>query len=204
MFQEQVLPAHSLGLLRELSPLLAPQGFYLAGGTALALRLGHRVSVDLDFFTPNLFDPQKVLRLIEQRCEETATIVQESRASICLVLRETKVELLHYPYPQLESHDLEDGIILSSLLDNSAMKLSALTGRGSKKDFVDLAALLKSTPLLTLLSWHQRKFPNTEMFSVLKGLSWFQDAEEEPDPQFLNGQTWEQTKKEILNALKMI
>ena len=204
MFQEQVLPAHSLGLLRQLSPLLAQQGFYLAGGTALALRLGHRISVDLDFFTPGIFDPEALLSFIEERCGEKSIILQQSRASICVFLRETKVELLHYPYPQLESHDLEDGILLSSLPDNSAMKLSAFTGRGSKKDFVDLAALLEITPLETILSSHQKKFPNTEIFTVMKSLSWFQDAEEEPDPQFLKGKTWEQTKEEVLHALETV
>ncbi len=179
-----VIPRHTLDLLKVISEPLADSGFYLAGGTALALRLGHRVSVDLDFFTSLEFDPEAELSKLEEIVGEGALILQRTKGSACLTLQKTKVELPGYRYSLLSPVELHEGVALASLPDNVAMKLSALVGRGSKKDFVDIAALLKRHSLEEMLGWFSRKFPNAETFMVLKSLAWFDDAEEEPDPVF--------------------
>lgn len=201
MLHTNVVPSHTLELLKAVSAPLADSGFYLAGGTALALRLGHRVSVDLDFFAASEFDPDVELSKLEAIAGEKAFVLNRTKGSICLTLQETKVELLRYRYPLLEPLEQHEGVFLASLPDNLAMKLSALVGRGSKKDFVDIAASLDRVSLDEMLGWFSRKFPNAETFMVLKSLAWFGDAEEEPDPRFLDGQTWDAVKARVLAEL---
>ena len=104
----------------------------------------------------------------------------------------------------LEPLESQSGIPLCSLADNTAMKLSAIMARGAKKDFADLAALLSSVPLAQMLDWFGQKFPNVEPFALLKSLTWFEDAENEPDPEFLDGQSWENVKSEIIAATKAL
>jgi len=115
---------------------------------------------------------------------------------------DTKVEALEYRYRMLEPVEDFDGVHLCSLADNAAMKLSALISRGSKKDMVDIAATLKEVSLDQLLEWVVEKFPNSEPFMAIKSLTWFGDTEEEPDPVFLNDQTWQGVKSEILSAVR--
>jgi predicted nucleotidyltransferase component of viral defense system len=201
MLQEQVIPEHSLVLLREISPVLADEGFYLAGGTALALRLGHRVSVDLDFFRKEAFDPSEILSLLKGIAGDELRIVQQTGGSLCLFMKETKVEVFHYSDSLLSPVEVIDGVTLSSMRDNVAMKLSAVMNRGTQKDFVDVASLLDEYSLEVMLAWFTEKYPQSEILMVLKSLSWFNDAEAEPDPAFLKGQDWEGVKIKILREL---
>ena len=101
MLQEQAVPERTLGLLKELSPQLAEHGFYLAGGTALALRLGHRLSIDLDFFSAEPFGPEALLKIIEGIADTTPSVLAQTKGSLSLVIDETKVEFLHYEHPLL-------------------------------------------------------------------------------------------------------
>ncbi|MDA1006242.1 MAG: hypothetical protein O3A87_07135 [Verrucomicrobia bacterium] len=117
------------------------------------------------------------------------------------MIEETKIELLHYPYPLLSPLETQGGITLASLPDNVSMKLSALAGRGSKKDFTDIAAVLQQIDLETMLSWYQQKFPNSEVFMLMKSLTWFEDAEQEPDPLFLQKQSWPEIKTRVIASL---
>ena len=94
-----------------------------------------------------------------------------------------------------------DGVVLASLEDIGAMKLSAVSNRGAKKDFIDIAALLEEGSLGDLLAAHGRKFPQTDLFTVVKSIAWFKDAdaepEPEPEPKLLQGQSWESVKSAI-------
>ncbi len=204
MLHPEALPHHTLALLKTISSFLGEQGFYLAGGTALSLRLGHRVSVDLDFFSPRPFTPENIKKPIELACGHKGIITQKTQGSICLVLNESKVELLHYPYPLISSLETLNGIPFCSLADNGAMKLSALTNRGSKKDFFDVAKMLETHPLETWLNHHKIKFPHTDVFTVIKSLTWFEDAETEPDPVVLQRQSWPMVKKRICEAVSIL
>ena len=202
MLQDQSVPSHTLELLKLISPRLSELGFHLAGGTALALRLGHRISVDLDFFKSGEFSPLEVMEEVEALTRASSKMIQQSEYSVAFIHQDTKVELLRYDYPLLEPIDHLDGVSLVSLADKAAMKLSALAGRGSKKDFVDLAALLEEVDLEQLLSWYEQKFPQSESFVVMKSLTWFEDADAEPDPVFLKGQSWSEVKKTVLDAIR--
>ncbi len=93
---------------------------------------------------------------------------------------------------------------LASLADNGAMKLSALTNRGSKKDFYDIFRLLDVEPLNYWLGKFQDKYPNTDIFMVLKSLTWFDDADAEPEPLLLDGQTWSSVKSKLTSAVAQL
>lgn len=202
MLHEQAVPRHTLELLRQIGTPLAEVGFYLAGGTALALRLGHRISVDLDFFHPDGFDPPRAITLLEAVTGERPTVLQQTAGSVAMMLCETKVEILEYCYPMLEPVEDHGGIPLCALADNTAMKLSAIMSRGAKKDFVDLSALLGTASLQQMLEWFGRKFPTVEPFALLKSLTWFEDAEQEPDPEFLDDQSWQDVQSKIVAAAR--
>lgn len=204
MLHEQAVPRHTLELLKQIGPALGENGFYLAGGTALALRLGHRLSVDLDFFHPDGFKPPRVVEQLEAITGEPPNVIQQTDGSVGTMVLNTKVEVLEYRYLMLEPIEHQGGIPLSSLPDNAAMKLSAIMARGAKKDFADLSALLGVVPLPEMLEWFEKKFPNIEIFALLKSLTWFEDAENEPDPEFLQCQKWEDIKAEIIAAAKAI
>jgi len=201
MLHTEVLPDHSLELLRKLSPAVAEIGFHLAGGTALALQLGHRISIDCDFFSEAVFDPTMTISLLASLVSSPPKVIQQTTGSICVLAEQTKVELFHYPYPVLADPMVEDGISLVSLPDLAAMKLSAIANRGARKDFIDIAALLEEYSLKELLGFHEKKFPQTDLLTVVKSLTWFDEAEAEPDPKFLHQQTWESVKSTILGAV---
>ena len=203
MLQKQTVPEHSLELLKKISPQLSEQGFYLAGGTALALRFGHRISVDLDFFKSEKFDVFKLSEFIKESFPDYE-LINETKGSLSVIAVDTKVEFLRYNYPLLESVEQIEGIPFSSLPDNAAMKLSALMNRGSKKDFFDVAELINHLTLEELFDYFFRKFPNVDQFALVKSLTWFEDAEENPEPKMLNGQTWDQVKDNILKAVSSI
>lgn len=205
MLQATTLPKSSLELLKKLSPAFSKQGFYLAGGTALALRFGHRISVDLDFFTEQSFDPDSLLVLIEEMGGVGEVhIFQKTKGSLCLTVAETKIECFYYPYALLKPTEDVDGVTLASVIDNGVMKLSALTNRGSKKDFCDISIMLGVHSLSEWIGYYHKKFPQSDVFMLTKSLTWFDDAEEEPDPQFLNGQTWNEVKTRVSDAVAQL
>ena len=201
MLQTATLPEHSLELLKRLSPVLEKGGFYLAGGTALALRLGHRISVDLDFFSSASFDPDQLLLKLQALGKAPIHVFQKTEGSLCIQMQQTKVEIFHYPYPQLKPVESIEGVTLASLIDNGVMKFSALVNRGTKKDFSDMAALLKIHQLPDWISYYQEKFPHSDTFMLTKSLVWFDDAEHDPDPKMLNHQTWSDVKFSISKAV---
>ncbi|NOY00171.1 MAG: nucleotidyl transferase AbiEii/AbiGii toxin family protein [Verrucomicrobia bacterium] len=201
MLHPEVLPDHSLALLKNLSSQLEKSGFYLAGGTALALRLGHRVSIDLDFFSEQPFDSAEMLTRLEAASRSELVISQQTSGSLCATVDGTKVEFFHYPYPLLVDVETLEGVRFCSLADNGAMKMSAMTNRGSKKDFIDMVALLEIDPLGIWLDHFGNKYPRTDIFTVIKSLTWFEEAEMEPDPTLLHQQTWELVKRKITDAV---
>ena len=201
MFHYQTVPTNTLELLKLISPRLSELGFHLADGTALAFRLGHRVSVDLDFFNNDQFSGSQIVGEIDTPSNCPSKVTNQTEGSVALVNQETKLEFLSYDYQRLGSIDQIDGVSLLSLADNAVMKLSAIVGRGAKKDFADIASLLTTIDLSQMPDWNCRKYPNSDSFVVMKSLTGFEDAEAEPDPIFLNQQSWAEIKQTILSAV---
>lgn len=190
-----------LDVLKEFQGKLAVNDFALAGGTSLALRLGHRISVDLDYFTESDFDP---LTLAHNLSVGPECITGQAKRTLQLRIHQVKVEFLKHSYRQIAPHDSIETIRMWSLPDVAAMKLNAIANRGSKKDFYDIVALLDQYPLETMLSFYKEKYNPASLLMVIRSLSWFDDADQEPDPVILNGQTWSLIKEKISSAIRAL
>jgi predicted nucleotidyltransferase component of viral defense system len=181
--------------LRDLHNVPILKSFYLAGGTGLALRLGHRLSADLDFFVGEDFNEDYVLQKL-QHLDGFATIAKEPGtiyANIC----KTKVSFIAYAYPILFPFQLFLGVNVADSRDIGCMKISAIASRGTKRDFIDLYRLAQEYDLKQLLGWFKTKFSQTNysMPHILKSLSYFEEAEQDPMPHMLIPLSWEDVKQ---------
>jgi len=155
--------------------------FYLAGGTALALHLGHRDSVDLDLFTESHIDTQKLFEVARDVLAGHSLIkVQEEKDTLSIVLDgRIKISFFSYPYPLLKEPVTEEHLRVASIEDIACMKLSAITGRASNKDYIDLYYILQDMPLMTLFGYVKQKLPSLDINLVLKSMVYFDDIEHE-------------------------
>lgn len=175
--------------------------FYLAGDTALALQLGHRISVDLDFFSKNAFS---VSLLVEKlNILGNLRIEDQSENTFNGSLDGVKISFFYYPYPLLFPTKEYDGIAIADERDIAAMKIQAISGRGSKKDFVDFFVLLKKYSIQELLDFFYRKYEkfNYNRLHMLKSLSYFYDADMNPEPEYIHKISWSEVKKSIKNVV---
>jgi Nucleotidyl transferase AbiEii toxin, Type IV TA system len=169
--------------------------FYLAGGTALALRLGHRVSVDLDLFSQSEFhEGDLILRL---RNLGKLEVFQKAPQSVTGTLDSVKVSFLGYNYPLLNNGDTWEGITVASLEDIACMKLDALASRGTKRDFIDVFFIAKKIPFPHLIRLFEKKYSGVRfnLLHLKKSLIYFEDAESETMPNMLVPTTWLDVKK---------
>lgn len=195
MFPETLYPKTAQVLKRlQGQPFL--DGFYLAGGTALALQLGHRKSIDLDFFTSNFPKQQLLLNALEPYKPQ---IIQEAPGTIDTIIDTVKVTFLSYPYRVLEEGSVFDNVPLASIIDIACMKLSAISSRGAKKDFVDMYFILKRISLNELLIRFSAKFARIQYNDVhiMKSLTYFVDADADPDPDMLHPISWQEVKSSL-------
>jgi hypothetical protein len=192
-------PGNMSGVLRQLSRPLADLDFYLAGGTALALIEGHRVSVDLDLFSGGFEDPEALLPVIESTFPEAVTTLVGPR-TLYLDISGTSVSLMGYTYPLIAPLlEPEPGLVpLASREDIAAMKLAAIASRGSRKDFVDLWWLVsRRWSLEQCLELFERKFESRDIGHVIRALTYFDDAELEPPLRYLVEIDWETVKRDL-------
>ena len=168
----------------------------LVGGTALALQLGHRKSVDLDFF--GSIDAS--LQEIALELSEFASVspLSESKMMRFLIVDGVKVDIVNYPYLWIDKPVIEDGITLAGIKDIAAMKLSAITNRGTRKDFVDFYFLLKLFSFDELINFYVQKYSDAQLFTTLKSLTYFNDAEQDPMPLMISSLNWEDVKSLIV------
>jgi hypothetical protein len=197
-------PAVPLNLLRVLTNLqekTSVSGFALTGRTSLALRLGHRLSVDLHFFTSSHFEP--ATRATQLGIGPEA-ITGQAAGTLQLRIDNVKVEFLKHSYPQLAEFDLIQGLRLWSLEDVAAMKLNAISNRGSKKDFYDVAALLDHFPLAAMIRLYKAKYRPASLMMVIRSLAWFDDADTEPDPISFCDTSWTLVMEKVSTAIRSL
>ncbi len=175
--------------------------FALAGGTNLSLRYGHRLSIDLDLFTNQSFSEAEVFDKLVIRFPGIIK-TDEGKNTLSLMIDEVKVDLLAHRYPLLVDFTEETGIRLWSVNDVIAMKLGAVSGRGAKKDFWDIAELLNHFTLEQMLQLFNAKYTNSDRGYVVRSLTYFEDAEDQADPIVLNDVTWPEVKQRVLKAVK--
>jgi len=201
LHQNSILPP-ALDILNRVMSDPEYNAFALVGGTALALQIGHRISVDLDFFGDRAVDTDDFFELIHSLGE--VRLMTKSRYILVLDVHGIKVDFVHYRYEWLKPPVISGKIRLASLQDIGAMKLAAITGRGRKRDFLDLYFLLKQFSLRDLLKFYHEKYPDGSEFLVLRSLTYFADAEPDDDPKMLIPTDWEKVKKSILQEVRTI
>lgn len=199
MLYLSTLEPTTLELLKKLQQLPVLCNTRLVGGTALALQLGHRKSIDLGFFgriDADSLELQEALRTIG-----TLTVLNDSKNIHIYVLNEIKVDVVNYTYPWLDDAVCKDGIRLASPKDIAAMKITAVEGRGTKKDFVDIYYLLKRYSLKMILEFYSQKYSDSSSFMAMKSLAYFEDAEADPMPYMFADVSWNEIKQTILSHL---
>jgi predicted nucleotidyltransferase component of viral defense system len=192
-YKNAVRPA-DLEILEALSGIIGPS-FYLAGGTALSLLLGHRYSYDLDFFSPQPFRNDLLRR--EAEALGTFEVFADSRGTLEGRIGETRVTFLEYRYPLMQPTSDLGAAKVASIRDIAAMKLSALSSRGSRKDFMDLFFIKDFMDWPEILRVFRAKFAGSgyDLVHVVKSLAWFEEAEKEPMPVMIKECSWEGVKK---------
>lgn len=199
------LPEGTKQALRGLAGMEALAGFYLAGGTGLALRLGHRVSADLDFFRQDAFREQSLVDALAQRGGFSLT--HREPGTVHGNLDGIKASFFHYPYPLLEEPAAVEGIRVASVRDSACMKLDAIGQRGSKRDFVDLYVIArKAQSLDRIVDDYREKYAklNVNVLHLLKGLTYFADADAEPMPKMLEDLNWDDVKSFFTGETKRL
>jgi hypothetical protein len=185
---------------------LAKQGwlkdFYLAGGTALALQIGHRESIDFDFFTERELKSQEILSYL-QEIGDVIVILNTDHVLHCLV-NDIQIAFFSVKFNLIDNTVNHESIRICSTLDIFLMKLQAIAGGGSRKDFIDLYFLLKQYELNGIETYYFKKYNITLQsdYHLLKSLLYFDDAEKSPMPKMFVSINWEEMKEEILIKIK--
>ena len=155
--------------------------YYLAGGTGLALQIGHRDSVDFDFFTEENIDTEKLFKKIKKIFQDyqVVKIEEEENTLSVLIGDDVKISFFNYPYKLIGKLVDEENFKIASIEDIGCMKLSAIVGRASNKDYIDIYYILQKIKLGVLLEKASVKFPDIDRNLILKSLVYFQDIQEE-------------------------
>ena len=196
---QTVLP-DTLELLKALMLLPELRDMRLVGGTSLALQYGHRRSVDLDFFGNTTEDADELTAAIKGIVEQVV-LGGHSKRIKAYFLNGVKVDIVNYDYDWIDDPVLEDGLRLASPKDIAAMKVNAVIGRGTKKDFVDIYFLLRHFSFDDLMRLYLQKYPDGSEYRALLSMAYFGDADSQPMPYMFDNVEWETIKLHILNEV---
>jgi hypothetical protein len=184
-------------------PVLAKHA--LVGGTTLALRYGHRLSIDLDLFTDEDQATEDILAALRQTFgdELTARRNQQAKWAVFAFIGGVKIDVVRFPHKRIAPIVVSGNIRMYADEDIGPMKVESILHRARKKDFWDLAELLDEHGLQWLIEHHRKKYPNNDiLMSVPEAIIYFKDAEADDDPVSLKGQTWRSVKQRISNAVE--
>ncbi len=179
--------------------------FYLAGGTSLALHLGHRDSIDFDFFTEEDINTKKLFERLKKIFEghKLLKIQEEDNTLTVLIDGLVKISFFTHKYKLIDKTISDENLTYASIGDIGCMKLSAITGRASNKDYIDLYFILKFFPLSDLLDKAHRKYPQLDRNLILKSIVYFEDILQEKIMfKNYNNITFEEVKKRLKSEVK--
>jgi len=176
MLYKNAVDESTLGLLKSIQSKDYSKGFYLVGGTALSLYMGHRKSIDLDLFSNFSFDSRNLLEQIHQDHEyqilQTATNTLRGRINF------VNVDFIAHRYPWIGDPVIHDKISLASIEDILAMKINAITTSGQRsKDYIDVYFALEKFSLEELLELYQKKYGQESRMPAIKSLMYFDDVD---------------------------
>jgi len=172
--------------------------FYLAGGTALALRLGHRRSIDLDLFSETdelgWRTRQEIVRALAPLGVQ---VLEDVDGNLLTQVSGMHAGFFSYGYPLLDPTDSAEGVALAGLVDIGLMKLDALIGRGGRKDFYDLYAIAQEGSLTELLARGSHKYGYARDYELMavESMVLFDNADRDVQPDLLIQVPWEQVKE---------
>ncbi len=203
-FHPEVMPETQQTMLRSLASIVADREMYLAGGTALAIQLGHRRSVDLDWFSPSAIEPMALAADLRS-AGIPFQVTDVDKGTLHGKAGGVKLSFLEYRFPDLvppiEWPDY--GVRLAALEDLACMKLSAIGGRGSKKDFIDVFTLGREKFTLDqMLSLYGQKYEIADLGHTLFALAYFDDAEQDETPEMLWQVDWDEVKAVVQGWVK--
>ncbi|MDR3695816.1 nucleotidyl transferase AbiEii/AbiGii toxin family protein [Mucilaginibacter sp.] len=174
MLRKETVSTSTLELLKDLMQDENLADFFLVGGTALSLQIGHRISIDLDLFSEKPFDENKMLIYLESK--KSFRLDYQDRNTLKGQIAETKVDLISHTYPLVKPLVVIEEIRLASLEDIAAMKLNAIIGNGTRlKDFIDVAFLSSYLSLKTMMKAYEDKYTSRNPLLTLKALAYHQD-----------------------------
>lgn len=201
----KVLTRQAWLIVRKLTATHLLDGWQLAGGTGLALQLGHRYSEDLDLFHSQAFDPDRIIHRLAQVGK--VTIQHRATGTLHAVVDGFRVSLLHSPAEFLFPGTPYRGLTVADPRDIAVMKLVAVGGRGSRKDFVDLFFLFRSgVGLENIFDLLRQRFIGVDYneYHLMKSLVYFDDAETEPMPTMIRQVAWDEIKTTIIAEVKRL
>ena len=227
----ECFPSAGHAVLGRLKNIAASERFILAGGTALALQIGHRISEDLDFFTEKTFSTDNIFQKIK-RAGLAPAILQEEEGTLVLIVNNTKVtpfskgaglplprniatesggikvSFFRYAYPFIEETTPFRGIHLANVVDIASMKVIAISQRGAKRDFIDLWFILQTIPFWKIVENMAMRFGKDRInpVNIGKSLVYFNDAEEDPEPKYPGKAKpeWKAVKKFFIGHVKQM
>jgi hypothetical protein len=174
MLCKNTIESGSLELLIKLQGTDLLKDFHLAGGTSLALQIGHRISIDLDLFSQNDFDTNYLLEQLEQnfgfRLDYAA--INTLKGSI----NDIKIDFVSHKYPFVKPPLEIEQISIFSIEDIAAMKLNAIAGNGTRsKDFIDIYFILKQFSVNEILEFYRIKYKTRNLMHIVKSLIYFEE-----------------------------
>lgn len=196
MLSLQTILPDTLELLKVLmqQPLLSEMR--LVGGTSLALQYGHRRSIDLDFFGHTTEDIDELTGMMHD-CADNVVRGNCTKRIKAYFLNNVKVDVVNYDYKWIDEPVVEDGLRLASPKDIAAMKVNAVMGRGTKKDFVDVYFLLQHFSFEDIIQFYLQKYPDGSEYRALLSMSYFTDADPQPMPYMYYQVSWDKIKDSI-------
>lgn len=204
--RREILPPEQVRVWEKCSEPSRKWGAYLAGGTSVALYLGHRRSVDFDWFTPRTIPPTAVLADVQAMKVGPVEVLQNKEGTFLSNVAGVSFSLFRYPYPLLESPTDLDGSKLASLRDLAAMKMVAIHQRGTKKDFIDVHELLveRVFTLPDMIEASRQRYQLGDTSGIVRALTYFSDADPMPMPVMLKPRTWDEVKAGMIHHVEMM
>ena len=195
----KILNTHQKAVLREVAQWVRDEGFYLGGGLALGLQLGHRRSLDFDWFREApIDDPKQLIEDFERIVGADFKIDRLAPNTVLGTIKGVHASFFWYLHPMIGGVVEYEGMPLASLEDLAAMKLLAIAQRGRKRDFIDLHTLLKKKfQLKQMIDFFTQKYPTADVRSLLRSLTYFTDADRDVSPKTILKVSWPQVKRDI-------
>ena len=201
MLSIQTVYPNTLELLKSLASQPELAQTRLVGGTALALQYGHRQSIDLDFFGLLPDDKEELVEMTKR--VGNVLVTNRSKMILQTVINQIKVDFVDYSrYKWIDEPIMGDGFVLASDKDIAAMKVNAIIGRGTRKDFIDLYVLLQRYSLSEIMAFYKQKYPDFSEYRALLSMTYFEDAEMQDVPKMFIDTSWDTMKSTIIEAVK--